>query len=54
MAAPGSMVTGGSGSLGWNGGASALTVKCPEELEQALVDVLCSVREEGRCAVLDA
>lgn len=35
------------------GGAFARIVKRPNELEQALVDALHAVREEGRCAVLD-
>lgn len=35
------------------GGAFARTVKRPDEVEQALIDALHAVREEGRCAVLD-
>jgi acetolactate synthase-1/2/3 large subunit len=36
------------------GGAHAQTVKHPEEVEPALAEALRAVREEGRCAVIDA
>jgi len=36
------------------GGALALTVKKPDEVEPALQRALRAVREEGRCAVIDA
>jgi thiamine pyrophosphate-dependent acetolactate synthase large subunit-like protein len=57
---PGTLFTSGGGSLGWNGGAAAaaggafaLKVSHPTEIEAAIVAGLKAIQDEGRAAVLD-